>query len=76
FASFSYQFGCFNRQTPFIDFRFRIYRETLSRFSCAASLGVALSAYEHWLRDESVSLTEALGAAFDVVGAGLDRLNQ
>lgn len=39
-------------------------------------LGVALSAYEHWLRDESVSLTEALGAAFDVVGAGLDRLNQ
>jgi TetR/AcrR family transcriptional regulator, regulator of mycofactocin system len=30
-------------------------------------LGVALSAYEHWLDDESVSLPQALGAAFDVV---------
>ena len=37
-------------------------------------LGVALSAYEHWLSDESVPLPEALGNAFDVVGAGLDRL--
>ncbi|WP_099288253.1 mycofactocin system transcriptional regulator [Mycobacterium persicum] len=37
-------------------------------------LGVALSAYENWLADESVSLPEALGNAFDVVGAGLDRL--
>ena len=37
-------------------------------------LGVALSAYEHWLRDESVSLPAALGNAFDVVGAGLDSL--
>lgn len=37
-------------------------------------LGVALSAYENWLGDESVSLPEALGIAFDVVGAGLDRL--
>lgn len=34
-------------------------------------LGVALTAYEQWLADESVSLPEALGAAFDVVGAGL-----
>ena len=33
-------------------------------------LGVALSAYEHWLADESVSLTQALGAAFDVVRPG------
>ncbi|MEQ0672157.1 hypothetical protein ABLN86_15995, partial [Mycobacterium tuberculosis] len=34
-----YQIWVFNRQTPFIDFRFRIYRrEALSRFSCAASL--------------------------------------
>jgi mycofactocin system transcriptional regulator len=33
-------------------------------------LGVALSAYEHWLADESVSLTYALGAAFDVVRPG------
>ncbi|WAJ46112.1 mycofactocin system transcriptional regulator [Mycobacterium sp. Aquia_216] len=37
-------------------------------------LGVALSAYEHWLRDESVPLPVALGNAFDVVGAGLERL--
>ncbi|CDO87006.1 mycofactocin system transcriptional regulator [Mycobacterium triplex] len=37
-------------------------------------LGVALSAYEHWLRDESVTLRAALGNAFDVVGAGLHSL--
>ncbi|PLV45388.1 TetR family transcriptional regulator [Mycobacterium tuberculosis variant microti OV254] len=37
-------------------------------------LGVALSAYEHWLRDESVPLPMALGNAFDVVGAGLESL--
>lgn len=37
-------------------------------------LGVALSAYEHWLGDESVSLPGALGNAFDVIGAGLDSL--
>jgi len=35
-----------------------------------AMLGVALSAYEHWLADESVSLTQALGDAFDVVRPG------
>ena len=39
-------------------------------------LGVALSAYEHWLADESVSLPEALGEAFDVVRAGLDQLDR
>jgi TetR/AcrR family transcriptional regulator, regulator of mycofactocin system len=37
-------------------------------------LAVALSAYEHWLADESVSLTQALGDAFDVVGPGFDAL--
>ncbi|OBI95929.1 mycofactocin system transcriptional regulator [Mycobacterium alsense] len=37
-------------------------------------LAVALSAYEHWLSDESVTLPAALGNAFDVVGAGLERL--
>ncbi|OBK29229.1 mycofactocin system transcriptional regulator [Mycobacterium asiaticum] len=37
-------------------------------------LGVALSAYAHWLGDESVSLPQALGNAFDVIAAGLDRL--
>jgi TetR/AcrR family transcriptional regulator, regulator of mycofactocin system len=35
-------------------------------------LGVALSAYEHWLSDESAPLPVALGNAFDVVGAGLE----
>lgn len=35
-------------------------------------LGVALSAYEHWLDDDSRSLPQALADAFDVVGAGLD----
>jgi mycofactocin system transcriptional regulator len=34
-------------------------------------LGVALSAYEHWLADVSLPLTEALGQAFDVVASGL-----
>ncbi|WP_163753886.1 mycofactocin system transcriptional regulator [Mycobacterium botniense] len=38
-------------------------------------LGMALSAYEHWLEDESVSLPEALGNAFDLVRGGLDRLD-
>jgi TetR/AcrR family transcriptional regulator, regulator of mycofactocin system len=37
-------------------------------------LGVALSAYEHWLTDESGSLDQALGAAFDTVSAGLAHL--
>ncbi|WP_165607474.1 mycofactocin system transcriptional regulator [Mycobacterium mantenii] len=39
-------------------------------------LGVALSAYEHWLSDESVPLPVALGNAFDVVRAGLDGLDR
>ncbi|BBZ35217.1 mycofactocin system transcriptional regulator [Mycolicibacterium confluentis] len=34
-------------------------------------LGVALSAYGQWLADESVSLLDALGAAFDVVATGI-----
>jgi mycofactocin system transcriptional regulator len=38
-------------------------------------LGVALSAYEHWLSDESVALPEALGNAFDVVGTALHSLD-
>jgi TetR/AcrR family transcriptional regulator, regulator of mycofactocin system len=38
-------------------------------------LGVALSAYQQWLSDESVTLPEALGNAFDVVGAGLNGLD-
>ncbi|HEU0191153.1 MAG TPA: mycofactocin system transcriptional regulator [Mycobacterium sp.] len=35
-------------------------------------LGVALSAYEYWLADEALSLTQALGDAFDAVRDGLD----
>jgi TetR/AcrR family transcriptional regulator, regulator of mycofactocin system len=37
-------------------------------------LAVALSAYEHWLADESVSLADALGDAFDTVSDGLGAL--
>jgi len=39
-----------------------------------AMLGVALSAYEQWLGDESVTLPEALASAFDIVGAGFNGL--
>ena len=39
-------------------------------------LGVALSAYEHWLADESVSLAQALGDAFDTVSDGLAGLDE
>jgi hypothetical protein len=38
-------------------------------------LGVALSAYQVWLDDESVSLLEALGDAFDTVSDGLNALD-
>ena len=38
-------------------------------------LGVALSAYEQWLADESVSLAQALGDAFDTVRDGLRTLH-
>ena len=37
-------------------------------------LGVALSAYGHWLDDESVSLEQALGDAFDAVAGGFGGL--
>jgi mycofactocin system transcriptional regulator len=39
-------------------------------------LGVAMSAYENWLADESVSLAQALGDAFDTVSAGLSALDE
>lgn len=35
-------------------------------------LGVALSAYEHWLADENSELPDALGAAFDAVADGFE----
>lgn len=37
-------------------------------------LGVALSAYEYWLANESVPLPQAIGDAFDVVAHGLGQL--
>ena len=37
-------------------------------------LAVALTAYEQWLADESVSLTAALGGAFDLLAGGLASL--
>jgi mycofactocin system transcriptional regulator len=37
-------------------------------------LGAALSAYEHWLADESVSFAQALNSAFDTVSDGLRAL--
>lgn len=38
-------------------------------------LGVALSAYEYWLGDESTALPDVLGDAFDAVAHGLDDLD-
>ena len=37
-------------------------------------LAVSLSAYEHWLADESVALDAALGDAFDILASGLSGL--
>jgi len=37
-------------------------------------LGVALTAYEQWLADESAALPDLLGESFDVVGRGLTDL--
>lgn len=39
-------------------------------------LGVALSAYQHWLDDTSVSLPQALGDSFDAIGDGLNGLHR
>ncbi len=39
-------------------------------------LGVALSAYEHWLSDEAVSLSLALADGFDAIRSGLDDLER
>ncbi|OBH23236.1 mycofactocin system transcriptional regulator [Mycobacterium sp. E342] len=50
--------------------------DLLPRTVAWTMLGVALSAYEHWLGDESVPLPTALGQAFDVVGTGLHGLDR
>ncbi|CQD11080.1 TetR family transcriptional regulator [Mycobacterium europaeum] len=49
--------------------------DLLPRTVAWTMLGVALSAYEHWLGDESVPLPTALGQAFDVVSTGLHGLD-
>ncbi|MEQ0669455.1 ABC transporter permease, partial [Mycobacterium tuberculosis] len=58
----------FNRQTPFIDFRFRIYRETLSRFSCAASIMVSIPLTVLLIFTLNILLAQ-FGAA-DISGSG------
>ena len=45
--------------------------DLIPRTTAWSMLGVALSAYENWLADESTSLQAALGLAFDTVNAGL-----
>ncbi|OBI23198.1 mycofactocin system transcriptional regulator [Mycobacterium sp. E2497] len=50
--------------------------DLLPRTVAWTMLGVALSAYEHWLGDESVPLPTALGQAFDVVATGLHGLDR
>ncbi len=37
-------------------------------------LAVSLSAYEHWLADETVSLPASLGEAFDLLASGLSEI--
>ncbi|BBY73378.1 TetR family transcriptional regulator [Mycolicibacterium parafortuitum] len=37
-------------------------------------LAVSLSAYEHWLEDETVSLPASLGEAFDLLASGLSEI--
>ncbi len=49
--------------------------DLIAQTTAWSMLGVALSAYESWLADESVSLAAALGDAFDTVSAGLAALD-
>ena len=49
--------------------------DLIPRTTAWSMLGVALSAYENWLADESVSLRRALADAFDTVSAGLAALD-
>jgi mycofactocin system transcriptional regulator len=50
--------------------------DLIPRTTAWSMLGVALSAYENWLADESVPLQTALGEAFDTVSAGLAALDE
>ena len=61
----------------FVAARLRLKPEDLLPQTVAwTMLGVALSAYEHWLSDESVSLAHELSEAFDTVHAGLEALDR
>jgi TetR/AcrR family transcriptional regulator, regulator of mycofactocin system len=56
----------------FVASRWRVKKTDLGPQTIAwMMLGAALSAYEHWLADGSVSLRGAIEAAFDVVESGL-----
>jgi mycofactocin system transcriptional regulator len=48
--------------------------ELIPQTTAWTMLGVAMSAYENWLADESASLQVALGEAFDTASAGLAAL--
>jgi TetR/AcrR family transcriptional regulator, regulator of mycofactocin system len=69
--------------TMYAGWREVIARYVASRYGAKATdlvpqttawtlLGVALSAYEHWVADESSELADALTAAFDVVAPAFD----
>jgi mycofactocin system transcriptional regulator len=49
--------------------------DLIPRTTAWSMLGVALSAYETWLADETVSLPSALAEAFDTVSTGLAALD-
>jgi mycofactocin system transcriptional regulator len=50
--------------------------ELIPQTTAWTMLGVAMSAYENWLADESASLQTALGEAFDTASAGLAALDR
>jgi mycofactocin system transcriptional regulator len=61
----------------FVAMRLRLRPDDLVPQTVAwTMLGVALSAYEHWLADESASLTQELRDAFDTVSGGLSALDR
>ncbi|MCT7658217.1 mycofactocin system transcriptional regulator [Mycobacterium deserti] len=61
----------------FVAARLRLKPEDLMPQTVAwTMLGVALSAYEHWLADESAELADELSDAFDTVHDGLKALDR
>ena len=70
--------------TMYADWRQVIARFVATRRGLAATglvpqttawtmLGVALSAYEHWVADDAVTLADALRESFDVVGIAFEQ---